>query len=312
MEADRRYFWTKVWGRPEGPSHDALAFNSEKTRDAVLSVVQPGDIVVYLTSDATEADPMMRGRVAGAVEISDPPAAVSVEDLRRDGRTRPEDYRQDGRFRWPYGITVSRVWHVVNQEANDALIPDHASKGIQGAATIHPMRPEEIQRFRRLRVAELGDDGEFDREPFSTSLRRPWHQKAGPRAGSDVRPGCQAYIAVISDNFGTTLKAGSGKSEDRLAELNRYRRLTQGEARWSIYQVWDFSSVEKARAAEDHILAQARAMGHGSKDHGEFITGISMSLLSELWDQAIAVGEATESDIGQVRADSADPLKAEA
>ena len=60
---DRRFFWTKVWGAPDVPAHDALAFNHKSIRDDALAAILPGDIVVYLTSDATEALPMMRGRV---------------------------------------------------------------------------------------------------------------------------------------------------------------------------------------------------------------------------------------------------------
>ena len=295
MPTDRSFYWTKVWGAPDIPSREALAFNSPKVRDEALQAVRPGDIVVYLTSDATEADPMRRGRVAGAVEIAEPPEPVMVEELRKQGRARPEDYRQDGRFRWPYGITVSRTWHVVDQESNDALIPDHAAKGIQGAAKIHAMRGEEVQRLQRLRVVEQLADEKPDRELFSVSLRRPWRQRAGPRAGAEVSPGCQFYVAVIHDRHGMTLKAGSGKSDERLKELNRYRRASQGETLWSIYQVWDFASVDGARAAEDHLLARAHALGHGSKDHGEFLVSISMSSLAGLCSDAVAAGEAEDA-----------------
>lgn len=91
---DRRFFWTKVWGDPDVPAHDALAFNHESTRDDVLATILPGDIIVYLISDATEADSMMRGRVAGAVEVAEPPPdPVMVEPcltscVRRIGRPR--------------------------------------------------------------------------------------------------------------------------------------------------------------------------------------------------------------------------------
>lgn len=286
---DRRYFWTKVWGAPDVPAHDALAFNHESTRNDVLANILPGDIVIYLTSDATEADSMMRGRVAGAVEVADPPDPIMVEPLRVN-RSRPEDFRKDGRFRWPFGITVSRTWKVIDQEANDALVPDHASMGIQGAATIHAMRPAEIQRFLRLRVVEQVEGEVADRQPFSASLRRPWHQKAGQRAGSDVQPGSQLYIAVIADGHGTTFKVGSGKADDRLAELNRYRRPSQGENLWSMYQVWDFRTVDAARAAEDHLLSRANDMGFGSNDHSEFIVKISMTQLAELFSGAVEIG----------------------
>lgn len=272
------------------PAHDALAFNHESTRDDVLAQILPGDIIVYLTSDATEADSMMRGRVAGAVEVADPPEAIMVEPLRIN-RNRPEDFRKDGRFRWPFGITVSRTWRVIDQEANDALVPDHAAIGIQGAATIHAMRPAEIQRFLRLRVVEQVEGEMADRQPFSASLRRPWRQKAG----SEVQPGSQFYVAVIVDAHGTTFKAGSGKADDRLRELNKYRRPTQGENLWSMYQVWDFDTVDAARMAEDHMLLRANEMGFGSKDHNEFIVGIGMAQLADFFAEAVERG--SEKDV---------------
>lgn len=291
---DRRFFWTKVWGAPDVPAHDALAFNHEGTRDNVLANIRPGDIVVYLTSDATEADSMMRGRVAGAVEVAAPPEPVLVEPLRVN-RSRPEDFRQDGRFRWPFGITVSRTWKVIDQEANDALVPDHASKGMQGAATIHAMQPAEIQRFLRLRVVEQIEGEVADRQPFSTSLRRPWRQKAGSRAGSNVQPGSQFYVAVIADENGMTFKVGSGKANDRLAELNRYRRPSQGEVLWSMHHVWDFTTVDAARTAEDHLLDRANGMGFGSKDHSEFIVNIGIAQLAELFSEAVELGSAQDT-----------------
>ncbi|WP_187430929.1 hypothetical protein ROLI_033180 [Roseobacter fucihabitans] len=283
------FFWTKVWGQPDEPAKDALAFNSERIRDRVLKFTQPGDIVVYLTSDTTDADPLVRGRVAGAVEIAGAP--VMVEEIRAAERIRPHEYREDGRFRWPFGISVSRTWRVIDQESNDSLISDHAAKGIQGAATIHPMTPEEVVRFRSLRVAEQTPDGERGSEPFRTSVRSAWHQKPGQRAGADVAPGCQLYIAVIHDDHGMTVKVGSGKAEDRLKELNRYRRVSQGETVWSLYQQYEFDTAAAARAAEDHLLREAHAAGFGSPDHSEFILGMEMRALNKLFAEVVEMGE---------------------
>lgn len=106
-----------------------------------------------------------------------------------------------------------------------------------------------------------------------------------------MAPGCDLYLAVIHDSHGMTFKVGSGKTADRLAALNCYRRASQGEALWSIYQSWEFDTPDQARAAEDHLLARARAMGHGSKDHGEFIVGISMGDLAQLWLEGVTAGE---------------------
>ncbi|GGX51369.1 hypothetical protein GCM10007385_19980 [Tateyamaria omphalii] len=87
-----------------------------------------------------------------------------------------------------------------------------------------------------------------------------------------------------------TFKVGSGKANERLAELNRYRRPSQGEVLWSLYQDWDFATVEAARTAEDHLLGRAKEMGWGSEDHSEFIVGIGMSELAELFSEAVDLG----------------------
>lgn len=152
------------------------------------------------------------------------------------------------------------------------------------------MKPEEIRRFMNLRVAEQTGEGESGPAPFRASLRRPWHQHAGEREGADVEPGASLYVAVISDAFGMTYKVGSGQAKQRLAEMNRYRRPSQGEVIWSGLFGHEFRSPEAARAAEDHILAQAHREGFLSPDHNEFLVGIDFRRLKELFNEAVEIG----------------------
>lgn len=291
----RNYYWTKTWGAPDIPKHDALALSHKKTRDRILEYVQPGDIVVYLTSDVKEADPMLKGRLAGAVEIANPLVAVDVESLRPELMRLPEHYRVDGRFRWPYGIAVSRCWKFIEQEQNDTLIPNHATFGLQGGATIHSMKPEEVGRLMALEVAEVIEGEKPIKLPFSGSLQRPWRQKEGRREGADVHPGTELYIAQIADNHGLTFKVGSGKADDRLKDMNKYRRGSKGEVLWSLKSKYEFSTVEAARAAEDYILEAGKKVGHGSPDHSEFLVDIPMRRINEFYSEAIGVGLVEDS-----------------
>ena len=297
----RSYFWTKTWGAPDVPEYDALALSHEKTRGRILEYIQPGDIVVYLTSDGKEADPMLRGRLAGAVEIAEPLAKVDVESLRPGQKRPPEHYREDGRFRWPYGVAVSRCWKFIEQEQNDTLIPKHAALRMQGAATIHKMELEEIGRLMALEVREVVNGQETSRLPFSGSIQRPWRQKTGWLDGFEVQPGTELYIAFISDAHGLTFKVGSGKSKDRLQEINKFRRGSMGEVLWSMKSTYEFSSVEAARAAEDYILEMGKKEGHGSPDHSEFLFGISMRRINELYSEAIEIGLATDDELANKR-----------
>lgn len=219
------------------------------------------------------------------------------KSLRPDMKRPPEHYRAgDGRFRWPYGIAVSRTWSFIEQESNDTLIPGHALKGMQGAASIHEMRPEEIGRLMSLNVREQVKGDATAKLPFQGSLHRPWHQKAGMRGPANVNPGTHLYIAQIYDDYGLTFKVGSGKAADRIEELNRYRRLTQGEAKWSERSSSQFATVSGARAAEDFILLEAKKAGYGSDDHSEFLVGISNRELNALYSKAIEIGLAVDAE----------------
>lgn len=283
-----QFFWTKVWGRPGEPANSALLFNSENVRDEALQTLSQGDVVVYLTSDATEADPLMKGRVCGAVEIDGD--KVLAADLGIEDRARPVDFRKDGRFRWPYGISIQRAWRVVDTKSNDNLIPKHADKGIQGAATIHEMHPSEIQRFLSLRVHENFDDDNTETRPvpFATSLKRPWRQKEGERSATNVSPGTDLYVAVVSDSFGTTFKVGSGKADDRLAQMNLFRRGSLREPLWSIILQCEFETVEKARSAEDQMITAIHTKNFSLPDHTEFAHGISFEEMKVLFNEAVS------------------------
>lgn len=95
---------------------------------------------------------------------------------------------------------------------------------------------------------------------------------------------------MIYDAHGLTFKVGSGKADERLEALNLYRRIAQGEAKWSVHQRMEFDTVDAARAAEDTLVARVRALGFSSLDHGEFIIDITMKQLGELFAEAVSVG----------------------
>lgn len=281
------FYWTKVWGQPGNPSEDALLFNAKSYRDRAQNLLTEGDIVVYLTSNATHADSAFKGRVAGAVEVSGEP--VMAEDLGITDRALPEHFKDNGTFRWPYGLTINRSWQVLDMEANDNLIKNHAEKGLQGASSIHEMRPEEISRFQSLRVQEVSKENTVE-EVFSVSRKRPWHQKAGTRGAAEVNPGTYLYVAWIMDTHGMTVKVGSGKYKDRIAALNTYRRPSQGEHLWSLAKglLYEFPTVEDARKAEDYMLNKAQQEGYSSQDHSEFLIDISLERLTELFGETVS------------------------
>ncbi|MCE6959313.1 hypothetical protein LAZ40_09645 [Cereibacter sphaeroides] len=300
-------FWKKVWGPPRSPSRTMLAFNSEANRRHAQGLLVPGDIVVFLTTNENAANANFRGHVCGAVEIEG--REVLAEDLGIPDLSREVDFREDGTFRWPFGLSVSRCWQVLGRKRNDWLIPDHATYGIQAAARIHPMDEIQARRFRACDVVEVLEEGEAEREVFRESLRRPWRQKAGERQGAEVRPGTELYVARIVDlpkggvvrTVTTTYKVGSGKPEERLAALNLYRRPSCGEPLWNLVPELrhEFRTSDGARDAEDHLLREAKALGHASPDHSEFLQGIGPQDLARLFEAAVKAGQARDANTPQ-------------
>ena len=61
VKREPSFYWAKVWGQPGDLSEEALLFNAKSYRDRAQSLLNPGDVVVYLTSDATHADPAFKG-----------------------------------------------------------------------------------------------------------------------------------------------------------------------------------------------------------------------------------------------------------
>ena len=105
----------------------------------------------------------------------------------------------------------------------------------------------------------------------------------------EVNPGTDLYVAWIVDSHGMTVKIGSGKHQERIAALNIHRRPSQGEHLWALAKgmLYNFSTVEKAREAEDYMLIKAKEEGFGSPDHSEFLINISLERLSGLFGEAV-------------------------
>lgn len=284
----QRFFWTKVWGAPGAPEDDALTFAHPKQREDALALLRPGDVVVFLTSDVGEADPVFRGLVSGAVEIEG--ERITAEELGLVAKAPPSHRNKTGEYRWPWGITISRAWRAVEKLRNDEIAADHARLGLHGAATVHPLEPSGMGRVERLRMEEVTRDGASAPKRLIEFRPRPPRQVAGPRAGGEVDPGTELYVAVLI-RPAVTFKIGSGHAAERLRHLNHYRRPFQGEDVWSIPSglTYRFETPDAARDAEDHLLEGGKARGFGSPDNSEFLI-CGMNDLKALFNEAVEHG----------------------
>jgi len=134
----------------------------------------------------------------------------------------------------------------------------------------------------------IGPNADTKPVPFATSLKRPWREKEGERSSIHVSPGTDLYVAVVSDSFGTTFKVGSGKADDRFFQMNLFRRGSLNEPLWAIILRCEFETVEKARSAEDRMIAAIHAQNFSLPDHNELAHGISFEEMKVLFNEAVS------------------------
>jgi hypothetical protein len=77
----------------------AVCFDTEDSRDALISVSRPGDLLVFVGAQAEPTPLEERGRLLGLVEFAC--MAVDTKDIVEENILSPYDFRADGSLKWP-------------------------------------------------------------------------------------------------------------------------------------------------------------------------------------------------------------------
>lgn len=232
-----RFFLTKVWGfSPE--TDPALGFSSEGGRNKFLKESKPGDWVIFAGTMTSPTPPQCQGRLMGMVQLGT--QEVEVEPLLREiGVEIPkEDYHEDGKYRWPFGLPVIKAKKFVDPPKVIDIFGDNLSgtdwaayaidieqrRGAEVVAKIKTLATEPVmvpeipaiirQRERQRALQLRGGEGGTGPGP-STS-----------RAGSerDTGAACAYLLSLVGAPFGSRPVFKIGYAIDvncRVAELNK-------------------------------------------------------------------------------------------
>jgi len=136
-------FVSKVWGfdNPSGP----LVFNSAGWRRNSARRLKAGDRVILVGTRGEETPAPDRNRVLGMMEPST--VEVATSDFIVPDRADRRLFREDGAYRWPYGLLNHRAWQFAPGLFLDAVAPREANPfGTAAAAGIVPLTAEEEAR----------------------------------------------------------------------------------------------------------------------------------------------------------------------
>jgi hypothetical protein len=93
-----KVFATRVWGFDPGV-WPVITFGLEGNRDWLLQNSSSGDRIVFVGTQGAPTSESERGRLLGMAEIGR--RAVDTLDVIRADIRNPEDYDEQGNFKWP-------------------------------------------------------------------------------------------------------------------------------------------------------------------------------------------------------------------
>jgi len=288
-----RIFLTKVWGfSPE--VYPALGFNTEGGRLKFLRESGPGDWVVLAGTRAAPTKPNCQGRLLGKVQLGT--EQIDVEEVLRSIGTKipAEHYREDGKYRWPFGLPMISARRFPDLPDLAQLFGDYLSGtqwasyaleigetlGSKAKATVEALQtvPADI-----VEAAAIVRQRERQRALVLNRARGP--TGPGPstsRTGSEREVGAaSAYLFELQGGTCKVFKVGySADAEDRLVSLNKGLISSITGYSWKLVLTQEFATENQAYAFEQILhdrLRQYRVDGE------QEIYSIARSAIHTVW-----------------------------
>ncbi|MDR3486520.1 MAG: hypothetical protein P4M05_16625 [Bradyrhizobium sp.] len=282
-------FITKVWGfdNPCGP----LVFNSLGWRANAVEQLRPGDRVILVGTMGEDTAPENHNRVMGMMEPSTEPVAA-IDFIVPDQSNR-RFFREDGSYRWPFGLLNFRAWEF----EPGLLLADAAPRegnafGSAAAAGIVPLTAEEERRVLAHPHAEvqlltsLRTNTRLFGEDEARRRNAPPPTEGARRGIMHMRKGmAHVYwfqLAIDDQIVGHKI----GWAFDFRQRLRQFRAVSIAALGGLQYEAHRFQPLESAKLAfkvEQGILRTFDP--HRHRANREVLTGIQVTAVQEVWDR---------------------------
>jgi hypothetical protein len=284
-----RVFVTGMWGY--NPAREGyVGFTNQSTRDRLIALYQPGDLMLIVGQRGEYSDERDVGRLLGIVDLA-------PEPILEPERMSPEAYREKvakfGADRWRYALPIKRAWIMGREVKANAILPiSYAHKFARSVgSSFRQLTPEETARVLGLPVRPVSvwgepewqvTDADGGRETTVANAAsrgpKPWFGKSeANRVDGETKLYLMTLTGCLDALFPkrlpklrqkTVIKVGrSNDPVRRLVEMNCGFPV-EAEARWELAQVQSFATANEAHEAEQRLLADLEAKG--SSLGGEF------------------------------------------
>jgi hypothetical protein len=286
-------FMTKVWGF-HGPS-TPLQFSKEGWRTNARELLQraPGAVVLLVATKGPQVDDEDKGRLLGIMELTLEP----VMSLDFDFQTRPQDFDENGNYKWPYGLLNRRAWRLLDRPLLDEI--SDRDFHIDSASGLVEMTPVEEAKVRALRwePIEILKSVRADTRIGDESSAR----KRGAPPPSTIRAGIMHMRNAPAHTYAMRVKGASaiafkiGWASDAKARERKFNLASIPALGGLSYEIKLIHLWETARSA---FLMEQLVLRHFDKHrhpaNREVITGISEETLLQTWTtqvQAVRRGQ---------------------
>jgi hypothetical protein len=276
-------FMTKTWGFSI-PCSPLLQFSLEGFRARARAELKPGDLVVIVGTKNLPTQPAEQGRLLGIMEPTT--EVVSWQDF--DLPTRPEDFDDEGEYRWPHGLLNRAAWRILDSDRH--LLEEVSSREfhMDSALGIVPLNDEEAANVIRLarepveRLLPVRARARIEGE--ESARRRAAPPPTTTRQGIMHLRGAPAYtyLMAIEGAQGIAFKIGwAFEYNARQRQFNQFALPEIGGLRYRtrLHRLWD--TARQAFGMEQAILRQFGDDRH--RANREVIHGISYQTLEAAW-----------------------------
>lgn len=274
-------YMTKVWGfqEPVGP----LQFSLEGWRVRAREVLRPGDLVVLVGTKGEPTAEAERGLLLGLME----PTTEPVMSMDFEMQTRPQDYDEEQKYRWPFGLLNRRAWRLIDRPPLEEVSNRHfnmdSALGLveltdEEASRILVLRREEASLLEPVVRARARIDGSAAARkraspPPTTTRRGVMHMRRAPAytyAMEVVGASLPSFKIGWAFDYGLRARQFNQAAMPEIGGL-KYKPV--------LFHLWD--TAQDAYRMEQKMLA-----GFGHKRHAanhEIVHGVTYDELQAAW-----------------------------
>lgn len=280
-------YMKKTWGFgvPSGP----LQFSTQGARDNARRFLNPEDLVVIVGTQGEPTQGHEQNKILGLVE----PTKMAISSLDYLFQRRPQDFDEQGNYRWPYGLELRAAWRFLEPRAYlaDVSQRNFGREGVLGLVELLPAEEARILALPREQIELL--------QPLRTTVRISGEEVARKRAApppATTRTGVMHMRRMSAYTYAMAIEKAApaafkvGWAFDYKTRQRQFNSAALPQLGGLLYKVKFFHLWETAMDAfrmEQWLLRHFDKLRHPA--NREVITPLTLESLQAAWSNYLAM-----------------------